>query len=76
MKTRNRRQARRFRNLHRHIALTLPGTMVGNCDEWNDGWSSVGWHEDWEQTYDTSASSFSLGGLESVPPVVRSGLNG
>ena len=32
-------------------------------DEWNDGWSSVGWHEGWEQTYDTSASSFSLGGL-------------
>ena len=28
-------------------------------DEWNDGWSSVGC-EVWEQTYDTSASSFSL----------------
>ena len=44
-----------------------------NCDEWNDGWSfdewngdrsSVGWHEGWEQTYDTSASSFSHGGLD------------
>ena len=44
-----------------------------NCDEWNDGWSfdkwnddrsSVGWHEVWEQTYDTSASSFSLGGFD------------
>ena len=44
-----------------------------NCDEWNDGWSvdewnedwsSVGWLEGWEQTYDTSASSFSLGGLD------------
>ena len=33
-------------------------------DEWNDDWSSVGWHEGWEQTYDTSASSFSLGGLD------------
>ena len=40
-------------------------------DEWNGGWSfsgwhdsSVGWHEGWEQTYDTSASSFSLGGLD------------
>ena len=33
-------------------------------DEWNDDWSSVGWHEVWEQTYDTSASSFSLGGLD------------
>ena len=29
-----------------------------------DDWSSVGWHEGWEQTYDTSASSFSLGGLD------------
>ena len=44
-----------------------------NCNEWNDGWrfdewndywSSVGRHEGWEQTYDTSASSFSLGGLD------------
>ena len=33
-------------------------------DEWNDDWSSVGWHEGWEQTYDTPASSFSLGGLD------------
>ena len=44
-----------------------------DCDEWNDGWSfdewndywsSVGWHEGWKQTFDTSASSFSLGGLD------------
>ena len=33
-------------------------------DEWNDDWSSVGWHEGWEQTYDTSASSFSLDSSE------------
>ena len=33
-------------------------------DEWHDDWSSVGWHEGWEQTYDTSASSFSLGSLD------------
>ena len=33
-------------------------------DEWNDDWSSVGWHEGCEQTYDTSASSFSLGSLD------------
>ena len=33
-------------------------------DEWNDDWRSVGWHEGWEQTYDNSASSFSLGGLD------------
>ena len=29
-----------------------------------ESWSSVGWHESWEQTYDTSASSFSLGRLD------------
>ena len=27
------------------------------CDH---DWSSIGWHEGWEQTYDTTASSFSL----------------
>ena len=40
-----------------------------NGDEWNDSWSfddwsSVGWHEGCEQTYDSSASSFSLGSLD------------
>ena len=35
-----------------------------SSDEWNDDWSTVGWHEGWEQTYDSSASSFSLGGLD------------
>ena len=29
LKTRNRRQVRTFRNLHRHVPLPLPGTMVG-----------------------------------------------
>ena len=29
LKTRNRRQARTFRNLHRHVPLTLPGTIAG-----------------------------------------------
>ena len=33
-------------------------------EEWNGDWSSVGWHEGWEQTYDTSASSLSLGGFD------------
>ena len=35
-----------------------------SCDEWNDDWSSVGLHEGFEQTYNNSASSFSLGGLD------------
>ena len=72
LKTRNQRQARKLGNLHRHVPLTLPGTMVGivangmmaGVDAWNDDWSSVGWHEGWEQTNDTSASSFSRGGLD------------
>ena len=29
LKTRNQRQARKLRNLHRHVPLTLHGTMVG-----------------------------------------------
>ena len=32
--------------------------------EWKDDSSSVGWHEGWDQTYDNSASSFSLGGWD------------
>ena len=46
------------------VGMVTNGTMAGVFDEWNDDWSSVGWHEGWEQTYDTSASSFSLGGLD------------
>ena len=33
-------------------------------DDWNDDWSSVGWHEGCEQTFDNSASSFSVGSLD------------
>ena len=29
LKTRNQRHARKLRNLHSHVPLTLPGTMVG-----------------------------------------------
>ena len=67
LKTRNQRQARKLRNLHRQTCPTDTSCNDGwNCDDWNDGWSldkwnddwsSVGWHEGWEQTYDTSASS-------------------
>ena len=46
------------------VGIVTNGTMAGVFDEWNDDWSSVGWREGWEQTYDTSASSFSLGGLD------------
>ena len=40
-------------------AQTCPSDTPWNggwsFDEWNDGCNSVGWHEGWEQTYDTSA---------------------
>ena len=71
--TRHQRQVRTLSNLHRHVPLITSWNDGWNCDEWNDcwsfdewndDWSSVGWHEGWEQTYDTSASSFSLGGLD------------
>ena len=35
-----------------------------SLDEWNDDLSSVGRHEDCEQTYDTAVCSFSLEGLD------------
>ena len=68
LKTRNQRQAQKLKNRDMSVPLTPPGTLVGidgrSFDEWNDDWSSVAWHEVWEQTYDTSASSCSFGGLD------------
>ena len=43
-------------------APTCPTDASWN--DWNDDWSSVGWHKGWEQKYDTSATSFSLRGLD------------
>ena len=71
-RTRNRKQVLTLRNLHRHV-LDISWKDGWNGDEWNDGrsfdewnddWSSGRLHEGWEQTYDTSATSFSLGGLD------------
>ena len=67
LKTRNQRQAQKLRNLYRRVPLKIPTPIPGviddgwSYDEWNDHWSSIGWHEGWDQTYDNSASSFSLG---------------
>ena len=36
--------------------LAIPGVMMA----WNDDWSSGGWYDGWEQTYDNSANSLSL----------------
>ena len=60
-----------FRNLHRRVPLTLPGTMVGTMtrndgwsfDEWNDDWSSVGWHEVGNKRTTVPQAYFSLAGF-------------
>ena len=50
---------------HTYTVVFSPSVLILEFfDEWNEDWSSVGWHEGWEQTYDTSASSFSLGHLD------------
>ena len=36
------------------------GMMAGVLDEWNDDWSSVGWHEGWEQTLTLPQAHFHL----------------
>ena len=46
------------------VGMVTNGTMAGVFDVWNNDWSSVGWHDCWEQTYGISASSFSLGVLD------------
>ena len=60
--TRKRMQPRTFRNLHRHFPRTVPGTRVGSVTNGTmAGVSMSGRHEVLEQTYDTAASSLSLG---------------
>ena len=65
LKTRNQRQVKKHRDLHRCIPLTISGLMDGwSLDEWSDDWSSVGCHEGWDQTSENSASWFSLGSFD------------
>ena len=48
--------------------IILGVMMAGvTMNELNDDWSSVGWHEGWEQTHGNSACSFSLGCFFLVP---------
>ena len=85
LKTRNRRQARTFRNLHRHVPLTFPGTMVGMVTNGTmagvlmngmmtgfllDG-TKVG-----NKRMTLPHAHFHLEVWMLVPPVVRSGSNG
>ena len=59
--TRNREQARTFRNLHRHVPLTLFGTMAGVS---MTGMMTGVLLDGTRVGSNTSASSFSLGGLD------------
>ena len=85
LKTRNRMQARTFRNLHRHIPRTFPGTVVGTVTYGTmagvsmngmmtgvplDG-TKVG-----NKRMTLPQAHFYLDVRTLVPPVVRIGLNG
>ena len=85
LKTRNRMQARTLRNLHRHVPLTLPGTIVGIVTNGTmagvltngmmtgvllDG-TKFG-----NKRMTLLQAHFHLEVRILVPPVVRSGLNG
>ena len=85
LKTRNQRQAQTLRNLHRHVPLTLTGTMVGMVTNGTmtgvlmngmmtgvllDG-TKVG-----NKRMTLPQAHLHLEVWMSVPPVVRSGLNG
>ena len=79
LKTRNRRQAQTFRNLHRHLPLTLPGTKVGTVTNGTTGVMTgvlldgmkVG-----NKRMTHLQAHFHLEVWMPVPPAVRSGLNG
>ena len=85
LKTRNQRQARKLRNLHRHVPLTLPGTMVGivtngmMAGALMNGMmtgvlldcTNVG-----NKSMTLPQAHFHMEVWILVPPVVRSGLNG
>ena len=58
---RNQRQARKLRNLHTSVPLIFLGTMVGIA---MNGMMARLLMNGTTKVYDTSASSFSLGGLD------------
>ena len=83
--TRNQRQVRKLRKLHRHVPLTLPGTMVGMVTNGTiDGVLMSGMMTgvllDSTKVGNKRATlpqaHFHLEVWMSVPPVVRSGSNG
>ena len=56
------------------LTLTILGFMMAGV--WNGNWSSIGWHEGWEEPYDTSAGSHSWEVLISMQQAVRIGVSG
>ena len=84
LKTRNRRQARKLRNLHRHVPLNLPETMVGMVTNGTmagvllngmmTGALLVGTKVG-NKCMTLPQAHFHLEVWMSVPPAVRSGLN-
>ena len=85
LKTRNRMQARTFRNLHRHTPRTLPETMVGTVSNGTMAGVSMSGMMTGVLLNGTKVGNkrmtfpqahFHLEVWMSVPPVVRSGLKG
>ena len=85
LKTRNQRQARKLRNLHSRVPLTLPGTMVGMVTNGTMAGVSMNGMMNGVLLNGTKVGNkrltlpqahFHLEVWISVPPVVRSGLNG
>ena len=81
LKSRNRRQVQKLRNLHRHVPTDTSWNDGWNGDEWNDGWSFDEWNDDWSSVGWHEGTTllqahFHLEVSMSVPLVVRSGLKG
>ena len=75
LKLRNRRRIQALRNLHTSVPRIFLGTMAGVMMNGLMAGVRLDGTKGWEQTYDTSASSFSLGGFALGAVSSRSGLN-
>ena len=76
LKTRNQRQARTLRNLHRRVPLTLPGTMVGIVTNGTMAGVLLDGTKVGNKRMTLPQAHFHFEFWISVPRVVRSGLNG
>ena len=76
LKTRNQRQARTLRNLHRRVPLTLPGTMVGIVTNGTMAGVLLDGTKVGNKRMTLAQARFHFEFWISVPRVVRSGLNG